>query len=196
MTAPDATLAKVRKLLAQAEDPACTSAEAEAFTAKAAQLVAAHGIDEALLSAADPDRDRVGDRVVDLDAPYAREKGTLGAEVARALRCEVVLRQEPRYDERWRVTTAFSRASSRDRRSSSRTACRRRTCRSQSSWQPSSAPADAGPGYAGPARAVGARAGRAGAGGSPSFRVLRLVAPVPQPKPGTCWTAAAAAPGQ
>lgn len=108
MTAPDATLAKVRKLLAQAEDPACTSAEAEAFTAKAAQLVAAHGIDEALLSAADPDRDRVGDRVVDLDAPYAREKGTLGAEVARALRCEVVLRQEPRYDERWRVTTAFS----------------------------------------------------------------------------------------
>ncbi|MGN6780057.1 MAG: DUF2786 domain-containing protein [Marmoricola sp.] len=111
MTAPDAmstTLAKVRKLLAQAEDPACTAAEAEAFTAKATQLVAAHGIDEALLAAADPDRDRVGDRVVDLDAPYAREKGALGAEVARGLRCEVVLRQERRYDDRRRVVTAFS----------------------------------------------------------------------------------------
>lgn len=111
MTAPDATsttLAKVRKLLAQAEDPACTAAEAEAFTAKAAQLVAAHGIDEALLAVADPSRDVVGDRVVDLDAPYAREKGTLGSEVARGVRCRAVLRQEPRVCERGRITTDSS----------------------------------------------------------------------------------------
>lgn len=108
MTPPDALLAKVRKLLAQAEDPACTVAEAEAFTAKAAAMVAAHGIDEALLAAKDPGRDAVGDRVVDLDAPYAREKGALGAEVARGVRCEAVLRQDRRYDERWTVHTDLS----------------------------------------------------------------------------------------
>ncbi|MGN6253225.1 MAG: DUF2786 domain-containing protein [Marmoricola sp.] len=108
MTPPDALLAKVRKLLAQAEDPACTPAEAEAFTAKAAALVAAHGIDEALLAAADPGRDAVGDRVVGLDAPYAREKAALGAEVARGVRCRTVLRQQRRYDERWTAHTDLS----------------------------------------------------------------------------------------
>lgn len=105
MTAPDALLVRVRKLLAQAEDPACTPAEAEAFTAKAAALVATHGIDEALLATSDPGRDAVGDRVVGLDAPYAREKGALGAQVARGVCCEAVLRQQPRADERWKVHT-------------------------------------------------------------------------------------------
>jgi hypothetical protein len=108
MTPPDALLARVRKLLAQAEDPACTAHEAEAFTAKAAALVAAHGIDEALLAASDPGRDAVGDRVVRLDAPYAREKGALGSEVARGVRCEAVLRQERRYDESWNASTELS----------------------------------------------------------------------------------------
>ena len=47
-------LAKVRKLLALAEDPAATTHEAETYTAKAAQLIADYGIDQALLAAADP----------------------------------------------------------------------------------------------------------------------------------------------
>ncbi len=33
-------LARVRKLLAKAEDPACNEAEAAAFTAKATELIA------------------------------------------------------------------------------------------------------------------------------------------------------------
>ena len=45
----DSRLAKIRKLLAQAEDPAATPEEASAFTAKAAELIAAYGIDAALL---------------------------------------------------------------------------------------------------------------------------------------------------
>ena len=103
--AADPLLAKVRKLLAQAEDPACTAAEAEAFTAKAAALIARHNIDEALLAVDDPDRDRVADLELDLPAPYAREKATLGARVAQALRCEAVLRRQRRYDDEWNPRT-------------------------------------------------------------------------------------------
>ncbi|MEI2714004.1 MAG: DUF2786 domain-containing protein [Nocardioides sp.] len=79
----DNRLARIRKLLAQAEDPACTPAEAEAFTAKAADLMARYGIDEALLAQSDPGRDPMGDRVVDLLAPYGYEKAWLGAELRR-----------------------------------------------------------------------------------------------------------------
>lgn len=88
----DDKLARIRKLLAQAEDLAATEAEAEAFNAKAAELMARHGIDAALLAAANPGREVVGDLVVDLLAPYAYEKGCLGTAVARGLRCSAVLR--------------------------------------------------------------------------------------------------------
>lgn len=90
----DDKLARIRKLLAQAEDPAATVAEAEAFNAKAAELMARHGVDAALLAAGnnDPGGDVVGDLTVDLLAPYAYEKASLGAAVARGLRCSAVLR--------------------------------------------------------------------------------------------------------
>lgn len=89
-----ATLDRVRKLLAKAEDPACTPAEAEAFTAKATDLIAKYGIDAALLAEKAPQSDRVGDLVVYLDAPYARDKGGLLSAVALALRCKVVQRHD------------------------------------------------------------------------------------------------------
>jgi len=85
-------LDKVRKLLAKAEDPACTPAEAEAFTVKAAALIAKYGVDRALLAAADPTSDRVGDRVLDMPAPYAIDKCGLLAGVAGELRCQCVRR--------------------------------------------------------------------------------------------------------
>jgi hypothetical protein len=83
-------LDKVRKLLAKAEDPACTPAEAEALTAKAAQLIAKYGIDQALLTARRPDAPDVGNRRVVLDAPYTREKASLLHVVARATGCRSV----------------------------------------------------------------------------------------------------------
>jgi hypothetical protein len=86
----DPLLARVRKLLAKAEDPACTPAEAEAFTAKAAQLIAKYGVDQALLAGADPALDPVGDRVVTVVPPYARDKAGLLGAVAVAMRCRVV----------------------------------------------------------------------------------------------------------
>lgn len=88
-------LAKVRKLLAKAEDAACTPEEAAAFTAKAAELIAKYGVDRALLAAGDPTSDAVGDRTVLLDAPYALDKAGLLAGVATALRCRCVRRREP-----------------------------------------------------------------------------------------------------
>jgi hypothetical protein len=92
----DAVLAKVRKILAKAEDPAATREEAETYTAKAAELIAAYGIDRALLAEAAPGSDVVGDRVVVLDAPYALDKANLLSGVATALRCQAV--QRTRHD--------------------------------------------------------------------------------------------------
>ncbi|MGN9811825.1 DUF2786 domain-containing protein [Micromonospora sp. BQ11] len=89
----EAMLSKVRKLLAQAEDPACTPAEAAAFTAKATELIARYGVDRALLAARDPATDPVGDRVVEVVAPYARDKAGLLAAVADPLRCRCVRRR-------------------------------------------------------------------------------------------------------
>jgi len=96
MTHHDPILAKVRKLLALAEDPAATEHEALTYTAKAAQLVADYGIDRALLARAEPGTDPVGDRVLTMDAPYAVDKADLLSTVARRLRCRAVQRT------RWR----------------------------------------------------------------------------------------------
>src|ERR1700759_5109194 len=91
----DPLLARVRKLLAMAEDPACTPAEAEAFTVKATELIAKYGVDQALLAAADPSVDPVGDRMVTVVPPYARDKSALLAAVAAPLRCRVVHLSRP-----------------------------------------------------------------------------------------------------
>jgi hypothetical protein len=92
--AGDPILAKVRKILAKAEDPATTPEEAETYTAKAAELIAAYGIDRALLAEQVPGSDVVGDRVVRLDPPYALDKADLLGAVAVTLRCRAVQRQE------------------------------------------------------------------------------------------------------
>jgi hypothetical protein len=86
-------LSRVRKILAKAEDPAATAEEAETYTAKAAELIASYGIDRALLAEQVPESDLVGDRVVGLDAPYARDKASLLGVVAQALRCQAVQRE-------------------------------------------------------------------------------------------------------
>ena len=86
----EAMLTKVRKLLAKAEDPAATVEEAETYTAKAAALVAAYGIDAALLALDDPGSDPVEDRRIPLDAPYAADKADLLGTIALRLRCQVI----------------------------------------------------------------------------------------------------------
>lgn len=90
MSAPASLLERVRKLLAQAEDSAATVAEAEAFNAKAAELIARHGIDAAHLASTGQTRDEIEHRVIPVDQPYARDKAQLLTSVADPLRCQTV----------------------------------------------------------------------------------------------------------
>jgi len=89
--APDRLLDRVRKLLAKAEAEGVTPAEAQALTAKAAELMAKYGIDRALLAAERPETDHPANRIVDLDSPWAREKAHLLCGLASALRCHCIL---------------------------------------------------------------------------------------------------------
>ena len=82
----------VRKLLAKA-DGAATPAEAEVYTAKAVELMARHGIDEALLAAAAPHRDEVATCRIPVADPYSAGKARLLAWTASALRCRAVLHE-------------------------------------------------------------------------------------------------------
>jgi len=91
----DPLLARVRKLLAKAEDAGVTPAEAQALTAKAAELMAKYGIDRALLAAERPETDRPADRVIDIGNPWARVQAHLLCGLASALRCQCVILPRP-----------------------------------------------------------------------------------------------------
>lgn len=75
----DKMLARVRALLNKAEDRAATEQEADAYTAKAAELMAKYSIDAALLDALRPkaQREAVENRVITIEAPYALAKCAL-----------------------------------------------------------------------------------------------------------------------
>jgi Protein of unknown function (DUF2786) len=88
---PSALLDRVRKLLAKAEAEGVTPHEAEALTAKAAELMARYGIDRARLAASRPGTDRPGSRVIDIDNPWAQVRAHLLAGLAGAMRCQCVL---------------------------------------------------------------------------------------------------------
>ena len=88
-------LDRVRKLLAKAEAEGVTVHEAEALTAKAAELMARYGIDRARLAASRPETDRPADRVFDIDNPWGEVKVYLLAAVASALRCACVETDRP-----------------------------------------------------------------------------------------------------
>lgn len=89
--APEALLERVRKLLAKAEGAGVTTHEAQALTAKAAELMAKYGIDRALLAARQPSTDRPSDRVIEVENPWARVQAHLLCGVAAAMRCQCVI---------------------------------------------------------------------------------------------------------
>jgi Protein of unknown function (DUF2786) len=91
MTNGNPLLERVRKLLAKAEAAGTTPAEAEALTAKAAELMARYGIDRALLAAAQPETDQPADRKITIDNPWARVQAHLLCGLASALRCQAVI---------------------------------------------------------------------------------------------------------
>jgi Protein of unknown function (DUF2786) len=89
--APDKVLDRVRKLLAKAEAEGVTPPEAQALTAKAAELMARYGIDRALLAASGQVEDKPGSRMVDLDNPWKRVKAHLLCGLGGAMRCQAIL---------------------------------------------------------------------------------------------------------
>ena len=89
--APDRLLDRVRKLLAKAEAEGVTVEEAQALTAKAAELMAKYGIDRALLAATRPETDKPADRIVEIYNPWARVQAHLLCGLAAALRCQCIL---------------------------------------------------------------------------------------------------------
>lgn len=91
--APEKMLHRIRALLNQAGDPAATPAEAEAFTAKAADLMARYGVNRAMLAATNPGTDTPGDRTITVEAPYAVDKQRLLSQIGVALGCKCVLKR-------------------------------------------------------------------------------------------------------
>jgi len=91
MTSETTLLDRVRKLLAKAEAEGVTPHEAEALTAKAAELMARYGIDRAMLAATRPETDQPGNRIIDIANPWAQVRAHLLAGLAGAMRCQCIL---------------------------------------------------------------------------------------------------------
>jgi hypothetical protein len=86
-------LDKVRALLAKAESTEFPE-EAEAYTAKAQELMARHSIDYALIAAQSGNRDEPTGCRVGVDNPYDSAKALLLQKVAEANRCRAVWAKE------------------------------------------------------------------------------------------------------
>ena len=91
MDTADQKLEVIRKLLAKAER-AATAAEADAYNTKAAEMMARHGVDAAMVESASGEvHDRIGSRRIGMTDPYSREKALLANGVASAMGCRTVL---------------------------------------------------------------------------------------------------------
>ncbi|WP_405978844.1 DUF2786 domain-containing protein [Streptomyces sp. NBC_00158] len=84
----DGKLAKIRAILAKAEDPATTPEEAQAYFAKAAELMAKYGVERAMLADLNPNTDRPGDRMIKVQGTYAGDRILLLGYIADALGCK------------------------------------------------------------------------------------------------------------
>jgi hypothetical protein len=82
-------LTRVRGLLDKAAATTFPD-EADALTAKAAELIAKYGIDEAMLAAAGGRNDPIDQTRIDMTDPYSNEKALLLASVGHAMRCTVM----------------------------------------------------------------------------------------------------------
>lgn len=89
-TTEDPMLRKIRGLLALAEDPACTVAEAETYSAHAEKLMLKHSIDAALLDAHNPNGTTPGQETITVPGGYAMAKATLLTWLGQAFGCEVL----------------------------------------------------------------------------------------------------------
>ncbi|WP_372407232.1 DUF2786 domain-containing protein [Streptomyces luteireticuli] len=78
-------LAKVRAILAKAEDPAASPLEAEAYFGKAASLMAKYGIERAMLAETKPETDKLTSRIVIVKGSYLLDRTALLTSITHAL---------------------------------------------------------------------------------------------------------------
>ena len=97
MSHPDRTLSRIRGLLAKAEHPSTPPHEAEAMSEKAAELMARHAVDRALVDAATSTSTSAAPvaRTLRVVAPYAVPKVLLLSGVAAAYRVRTVVAPDP-----------------------------------------------------------------------------------------------------
>ncbi len=111
MSAPESKLDTIRKLLSKAAG-AATEHEADAYTRKATELMARHGIDQALLAESGAVADDIGGTRIGVDEPYSRGKGEMLCWIAGALGCRSVVHFTGR---KTTGITVFGHASDRER---------------------------------------------------------------------------------
>ncbi|QFG10733.1 hypothetical protein SEA_ANIMUS_65 [Streptomyces phage Animus] len=85
MTETNPKLAKIRALLAKAEDPAASPEEAEAYFGRAADLMAKYGIDQALLAEDGPIKDDLDRRTFEIKGKYVPDRAALLFSITHAL---------------------------------------------------------------------------------------------------------------
>jgi hypothetical protein len=91
---PDAIAERITALLDKAESTSYPE-EADAFLAKAQQLMARHAIDEAMLDAARGSEDEIVQADLVIAAPYASAKSMLLGAVGKVNRCRVITIDRP-----------------------------------------------------------------------------------------------------
>jgi Protein of unknown function (DUF2786) len=96
MSTDESRLDRIRKLLAMAEDPAATPAEAEAFTARATELISKWGLEDAIAEAAAEDRPQVTEKFLTMEGAYQNDKAYLLFRVARGLGVKTVQQAKSR----------------------------------------------------------------------------------------------------
>ncbi|WP_214105480.1 DUF2786 domain-containing protein [Acrocarpospora catenulata] len=90
---PERKLDLVRKLLAVAEHPGTDPVEAAVYLEKAYAVMAAHGIQQAMLADTGQLEDQIERLAVRVGNPYQADRRALLAGVAEALRCRAVYRR-------------------------------------------------------------------------------------------------------
>ncbi|MFD7738035.1 DUF2786 domain-containing protein [Kitasatospora sp. NPDC059800] len=84
-------LARVRAILAKAEDPAASPEESEVYFAKAAALMAKYGIEETMLAVAKAVPEKPTSRLIKIEGTYAKDRQQLLSFIASALGASTVL---------------------------------------------------------------------------------------------------------
>ncbi|MCW2898657.1 MAG: hypothetical protein JWO67_922 [Streptosporangiaceae bacterium] len=83
-------LERIKKLLVKAAAEGCTKAEAEALTARAAEMMAKYGIARALLADKDPTSDKMVDFTFEVEGAYPKATSNLINGIAKAFRCKII----------------------------------------------------------------------------------------------------------